>query len=189
MPKLNDLKIFSELLGKTVQEQIHEPLVDNPRDEPVTNSSYFLFMLGTDTVYTHKPTKDLEKEADRRSYENGETLSYTARVVATKLGENAPEINPGQPLSFSTPSVDVINGPTTLGSEVGERIAQGLFLILRAVAEGKENIVIPAHSRGAVETILMLHELERVKKALKEQPKKSLYTAVSTVKCNSGTRT
>ena len=189
MPKANDLKIFSDLLTQPVlveQQQQglpvdhhdvswQEAVVGDAQVQPsVKNPNYFLFMLGTDTVYTPLPTKSLEKEADRKSYENGETLSYMAQVVATKLGELRPEIRTDQPLSFSTPSVDVINGPTTLGTEVGERIAQGLFLILRAVADGKENIVIPAHSRGAVETILMLHELERVKKELKEHPKKPL---------------
>lgn len=60
----------------------------------------------------------------------------------------------------------MINGPTILGSEVGERIVQGLFLALRAAAAGKTSLQIAAHSRGAVETILILHELDRIKKEL-----------------------
>ncbi|CEG56931.1 coiled-coil domain-containing protein [Legionella fallonii] len=189
MPKNIDLTVFSQLLGRQIQDSRIENdniiLVDAERDvsdRPVLNPNYFLFMLGTDTVYTHLPTTNLEKEADRKSYENGETLSYTARVVATKMGELEPDLT-GQPLSFSTPSVDVVNGPTTRGTEVGERIALGLFLVLKAIAEGKENIVIPAHSRGAVETILMLHELDRVKTELKQNPKKSLYTILLESPC------
>lgn len=145
-------------------------------EEPIENPNYFLFMLGTDTVYTHRPTPN-------EWYENGETLSYMAQVVAHELGETNAERAADNPLSFSTPSVDVVNGPTTLGSEVGQRIAQGVLLILKAVAEGKRNIQISGHSRGAVESILIAHELERIKTQLSESPSLSLREILANTEC------
>ena len=174
MPKHNDLHTLLQVL-------LDEPIAQNP--------NYFLFMLGTDTVYTPKPTypheltKDTVVPKEQRAYVNGESLSYMARVVADKLGENDPEINIDQPLSFSTPSVDVVNGPTTLGSEVGERIAQGVFLILKALAEGKQNIQISAHSRGAVESILIAHEIERIKTELNTKPSQTIHQIMAKSPC------
>jgi hypothetical protein len=143
-----------------------------PNLAAASNPYYFLFMLGTDTVFTPKPTKDKLNPLKRTSYENGETLSYVAQLVAHGLQETI-EIDLRQPLtqpiSFSTPSVDVLNGPGLYGTEVGERIAQGLFLVLKAVAEGKINIQIAAHSRGAVASILIVHELNRIKEELLKQ--------------------
>ncbi|KTD27076.1 MULTISPECIES: hypothetical protein [Legionella] len=148
---------------------------------PVEEKNHFLFLLGTDTVFTQRPTALLEKNpktrADRRSYKRGETLSYAAQAAVTLLGEQE-QVEIGEkdnPLSYSSPSVDVVNGPTTLGSEVGERIALAVSLALRAAASGKERLFIPAHSRGAVEGVMLMSELKRIKKALREEPHKSLY--------------
>lgn len=192
MPKSNDLKIFIQLLDNSVQTEsvvLHtaeEDSVDFKPDvagssqcadmerTPVNHPDYFLFMLGTDTIYTHLPTP--------KFYENGETLSYTARVLAERLGEK-PVIQVDKPLAFSTPSIDVVNGPTTLGYEVGERIAQGTFLILRALAEGKTRIQISGHSRAAVVSILIAHELERIKAALKANTK-TLYQILTDSPCS-----
>ncbi|CAM3016509.1 hypothetical protein [Legionella worsleiensis] len=174
MPKPNDLNALQQILSQ---------------DSAVRNPHYFLFMLGTDTVYTHRPTatEPFTSPADvpkpQRAYIYGETLSYMAQVVADRLDEGEPEINTAQPLSFSTPSVDVVNGPTTLGYEVGERIAQGVFLVLQALAEGKQTIQISAHSRGAVESILIAHELERIKTELQMEPGKTLFQIMSQSPC------
>jgi uncharacterized coiled-coil protein SlyX len=151
MPKPLSLKALFELLPAS----------------PPDIKEHFLFVLGTDTVFTEKPTPP------ETCYERGETLSYLAQATVELLGETA-EKKPADVLSYFSPSVDVINGPTTLGSEVGERIVQGLFLALRAAAAGKTSLQIAAHSRGAVETILILHELDRIKKELAASPHKSL---------------
>ena len=157
MPKLNSLtELFSLLNTSGAPPSPH----------------HFLFLLGTDTLFTAKPT------IPEKDYERGETLSHTAQAVATLLGESAvAEIRPkGEPLSFCSPSVDVLNGPTTLGPEVGDRIAQAIFLALRAAASGKKTLQIPAHSRGAVEATLLIHELNRIKRALATTPLKPLKT-------------
>jgi hypothetical protein len=147
MPKHFDLKSLVNLYNESTGT--------NPEINP-----YFLFMLGTNTVFTQIPVM--------KDYENGETLSYTAQLVAHKLREHHPELGArsSPPISFSTPSVDVINGPGLFGSEVGDRVARGVFLILRALVEGKTTVQISAHSRGAVEAILIAHELDRIRKEL-----------------------
>ncbi|CDZ78215.1 chromosome segregation protein SMC [Legionella massiliensis] len=144
--------------------------------EVVQEKNHFLFFLGTDTVFTQRPTITLEDPVQKKSYEQGETLSLAAQTVVAYLGEQGQaEIGKlGEPLSYNSPSVDVLNGPTTLGTEVGKRVAQGVFLALRAAASGKENLEIASHSRGSVEAIMVMNELARIKKALAEHPKKSL---------------
>ena len=134
------------------------------------NKHHFLFLFGTHGKLIPKPTL-LEKH-----YTRGETLSYALLRVASQLGEteNLSIKTPGDSLSFCTSSVEALNGPTTRGTEVGELIAEALFLVLRAAASGKETLQISAHSRGAVEAILLMHELGRIKLALAETPEKSL---------------
>lgn len=135
-----------------------------------SNKNHYLFFLGTDVVFTPRPT------APERSYIRGELFSYLAKTVSTLLEEHGEPLKTSRnnALAFSTPSVQVLNGPSTFGSEVGSRIAQGLLLALEAVANGKETLQFTGHSRGAVEVILVLHELERIKETLEKSPEKSL---------------
>ena len=154
---------------------------------PVPSSpDHFLFLLGTDTKFTPRPTM-----FPIRDYERGETLSYVAQAMALLLNEegasNLLEPTPiANALSYDSPSVDVLNGPTTRGTEVGNRIAQGVFLALRAAASGKKTLQISGHSRGAVETILVMHELDRIKKELAAAPDKKLRDILIQSKSSSG---
>ena len=143
----------------TALQGVFNTLTEN---EAARSPDHYLFFLGSETAFTEKPT------VGERWYERGETLSYAAQAIVSLLGEkDAAEVRPkGEPLSYCSPSVDVLNGPTTRGAEVGTRIAQGIFLALRAIASGKRTLQIAAHSRGAVEAILVLHELDRIKKTL-----------------------
>lgn len=161
-------------------------VLENAVASPVATSNphYFLFMLGTDTQYIPKPTKGNPPAKNPKAYENGETLSYTAQLVAHTLGETEAEINVDNDLSFSTSSVQLIKGPDTRGAYVGERIILGLFLVLKAIAEGKENIQISAHSRGAVQSILIAHELDRIKNELIHSPDKSIYDILLSSPCS-----
>ncbi|KTC65659.1 Uncharacterised protein (plasmid) [Legionella adelaidensis] len=152
-------------------------LLDGPIN---TNPDYFLFLLGTDTVFTPRPTAI---SGQKTSYDHGETLSYVAQVTTGLLNEGeAAETRVGEVLSYTSPSVDVLNGPTTLGREVGQRIAQAVFLVLCAVAEGKKNIHITGHSRGAVQSILLIHELNRIKHEL-EYGVKTLFEVLKGSPC------
>lgn len=159
-------KYFNELLAKL-----------RNTDEPKHSGQHHVFLLGTGVDYVERPT-DI---AVNRSYIRGETFSYAAQLVTHVLGEekaavtHADALNAGGVLSaasenyahaYHSPSVDVINGADTLGTLVGDRIAKALMLALGAVAEGKEELSVSGFSRGGVEAIVLMHELERVRTAL-----------------------
>ena len=113
---------------------------------------YFLFLLGTDTIFVKEPTRNLAKGTKgRRDYKRGETLSFTAQAIVHMKGERATIGMIDSPLAYNSESVAVVNGPTTLGKEVGNRIVWALYLIIDAVMKGKKTLQISAHSRGAVE--------------------------------------
>ncbi|MCL9684748.1 hypothetical protein, partial [Legionella maioricensis] len=121
--------------------------------------AYTLTLLGTDTTF-----------AATEGYDKAETLSYISTLI--------PEIPDYSEVAFPTDKVTqyrnskiaVIDGPTTLGAEVGDRIARGVLAILEAISRGEKDINIIAHSRGAVEAILVAHELERIQTLLAKQP-------------------
>ena len=174
MPKLMSLPELFITLHAPVESALASAAGAAAPEKP----NQFLFLLGTDTKFKPKPTT-----APCVDYLRGETLSYAAQLTVATLGETG-EITSAStgagataienPLSYSSESVDVINGPSTLGAEVGDRIARGIFLGLRAAATGKTKLQITAHSRGAVEAILIMHELDRIKIALRVQPTKTL---------------
>jgi hypothetical protein len=63
-------------------------------------------------------------------------------------------------------SKDIVDGPDTLGYLTGEKIAEALARVLLQMAAGKTHINLLAHSRGAMEVILLSHELQRIKDAV-----------------------
>lgn len=115
-------------------------------------------LLGTDTNYTPTPNPDA------RSY-FGETLSIVADTIAQDAKIN---IDPITRAGGGDKAV-VIEGPDTLGYEVGQRISRAVISILNAVMRGETNIKIIAHSRGAVEAILVAHELQRIQKLFSDK--------------------
>ncbi|WP_040536208.1 hypothetical protein, partial [Legionella drancourtii] len=151
-------------------------------NEQAENPAYYLFLLGTDVNFV--PVPDQKKVAP---YIRGETFSYAAQATAKLLGqegiflkEHAKAGHENYAHAFHSDSVDLINGPNTMGDEAGDRIAKGLLLSLQAIAKGQTEINLSGFSRGAVEAIVLTHELERVKKALEADaastifPKKTL---------------
>ncbi len=124
---------------------------------------FLLTMLGTDTKLspiTKKTKKNhvLQKGETVSDYPKGESLSLISMQVQV---EGKAEINPG-PIPYKTNEVTVVNGPTTSGSNVGEKIGFGVAEILLAVARGQQPINIIAHSRGAVESTLITHEVQAI---------------------------
>lgn len=128
------------------------------------NKSFTLVLLGTNTQYSPK-LKSEPKGASQSvigDYLKGETLSIIASLIKT---ENAqPEPNNFSP--YQCNEVAVINGPVTKGTDVGDKIAQGLTASLNAIARGQTLINMIAHSRGVVEAILIAHELEEIQKII-----------------------
>lgn len=116
--------------------------------------TFTLALLGTDTNYTPKPD-----EGNRFYF--GETLSVIAGSIAQPDGQ---EISvEGQTNTAHGENASVIQGPDTLGYGVGDRIARAVLEILIHIIKHQDtDIKIIAHSRGAVEAILVAHELQRI---------------------------
>ncbi|MCE0724865.1 MULTISPECIES: hypothetical protein [Legionella] len=131
--------------------------------------SFTLTMLGTDTVYTptlksKKKTKSLKKgDTVQEYYPKGETLSIVSTLIKT---EERPLINHKQLAPYQSSEVAVVNGPKTDGSDVGEKIGIGLGIALNALVRGQTELNDIAHSRGGVESVLIAHELDAIKKAI-----------------------
>lgn len=79
--------------------------------------------LGTDTVYTPKSDK---------FYDKGESLSFVANLLSGSANERQIDAT----LKLDTSQVKLIDGPTTLGTEVGHRIALATLLHLKAISQG-----------------------------------------------------
>jgi hypothetical protein len=113
---------------------------------------FTLTLLGTDTAYSPGHVDN--------AYDKAETLSYISKMIH---GDQLPTDSVTE---LRNTNVAVIDGPTTLGQEVGDRIARGVQAVLEAISRGEENISVIAHSRGAVEAILVAHEIERIQTLL-----------------------
>lgn len=152
---------------QTIMERLQ-----SQEDTAVTpGNHHHLFLLGTGVNYVHRPT-DPKKDT---AYIRGETFSYAAQLTSDILGENESIVRhekahvPGDEHyahPYHSSSVDIINGADTPGYEVGDRLAKALLVALQAIAEGKTTLHINGFSRGGVESIVLTHELQRIKEAL-----------------------
>ncbi|WP_242606192.1 hypothetical protein [Legionella cincinnatiensis] len=118
--------------------------------------SFTLTLLGTDTQFTPDHLEN--------AYDKAETLSYISTLINKESTMPTDDVT-----RFRNQDVAVIDGPTTFGAEVGDRIARGVAAVLEAISRGETNINVIAHSRGAVEAILVAHELERLQNLTKEK--------------------
>lgn len=115
---------------------------------------FTLTMLGTDTLFTPEGQKFPVVD-----YPRGETLSIVSTLITGDAVRNDKAIS-----SYVSNQVEVIIGPTTTGTEVADRIIRGVLAVLKAIARGETTINIMAHSRGAVEAILVAHEINNIQK-------------------------
>lgn len=158
----------------TCLDDVFESLTKEKPKQP----SAFLIALGTDTQFTEKPVV-VQKPANS-PYELGEFYSFLMQYITHLLGEKG-EKHKGA-ISYVSESVTVIDGPDTAGTLVGDRISKLVLQTLGFAASGKETLILGAHSRGAVETMLALHEIHRIKEELaSEDTPKSLHEIL----CNS----
>lgn len=136
-----------------------------------------VFFLGTDTKYTPNPTLN-------NNYPRGETLSFIARQVLSD-GKDATIDDDGNAetgaKTLEKSTLDLYNGPETLGSDKERIIANGLMSALKFIAQGHNIIDLIGHSRGAVEAIIVAHELQRIKQEIADCPDKDIKDII----CNS----
>lgn len=114
--------------------------------------SFTVIMLGTDTVFTPEP-----ETFPKVDYPRGETLSVISTLIVGEAIRDDKAISP-----YVSTQVEVIIGPGTTGTDVGDRIKRGILAILKALARGETVLNIVGHSRGAVEAILIAHELDGI---------------------------
>lgn len=134
-------------------------------------SSYVLTLLGTDTVFSPSMVPN--------AYDKAETLSYVATLIeGTRICKFTTEVPVTQ---FE--NVVVVDGPTTLGQEVGNRIAWGVYFALNAISQGTTHINIISHSRGAVEAIMVARELHRIQKLFKTPGFSDRLVLINTDEC------
>lgn len=114
--------------------------------------SFTVIMLGTDTLFTPEPEK-----FPKVDYPRGETLSVVSTLIVGEAVRDDKAISP-----YVSTQVEVIIGSGTTGTDVGDRIKRGILAILKALARGDMVLNIVGHSRGAVEAILIAHELDSI---------------------------
>lgn len=140
-------------------------------DSKLEKQPFTLTMLGTLTDFTPQlkqipKSSPYNKGAYVKDYPKGETLSIVSSLIRTKNPAQTIKVDAKNPYPYLADEIAVVNGPTTEGSNVGEKIGQGLAVVLKAIARGQSPINIIAHSRGAVESILIAHELEAIQKMI-----------------------
>ncbi|CEG57252.1 hypothetical protein [Legionella fallonii] len=128
---------------------------------------FTLTMLGTLTDFTPELKEapkaiPYTKGAKVKDYPKGELLSLISFLIKTLTPVTTAKVDSKNPYPYQAEETTVINGPKTDGSNVGEKIGLGLAAVLKAIARGQIQINIIAHSRGAVESILIAHELQNI---------------------------
>ncbi|WP_233586813.1 hypothetical protein [Legionella sp. km772] len=136
-------------------------------DSKIEKQPFTLVMLGTITEFTpdlKKTAKTLPytKGSKVKDYPKGETLSIIASLIKTSSPAKTTKVDAKNPYPYWSDEVVVVNGPSTDGSNIGEKIALGLAATIKAIARGQTRLNMIAHSRGAVESILIAHELEAI---------------------------
>lgn len=168
--------------GSDSDREINSPAAASPnlRNPQHSSPAYYLFMNGTDTAYRNEPI--VPEKDDIHPFSHlvqiiSKTLSETSKEDPWNQQEGGKKCEAERGLAYESNSVALVNGPCTTATNKGERIAEGLLLALNAIARGKWNLQIIGHSRGAVESYDIIHELHRIKLAL-EDSSQSLRTVL-----------
>ncbi len=136
-------------------------------DSKFERKTFTITMLGTLTDFSPtlkqavKPAP-YSKGAKVKDYPKGETFSVITSLIKSDSPVTLIKADAKNPYAYQSDEAVAVNGPKVDGSNVGEKIALGLAAALKAIARGKTVINIIAHSRGAVESILIAHELEAI---------------------------
>jgi len=138
----------------------------NQQDQQINSDKrHFLFLLGTGVDYVPGPC---QSSFGPKFYTRGNTLSCAAQLTTLLEDKNEKAvITANSPHPYHSSSADVINGVGLAAQEAGDRIARSLLLALDAIAQGKTEINISGFSRGAAESMVLAHELQRVLDTLK----------------------
>ncbi|MFJ1268636.1 hypothetical protein ACD661_08735 [Legionella lytica] len=137
-------------------------------DGKIEKQPLTLTLLGTNTEYYPELKKvakraPYSKGAKVCDYPKGETLSLISSLITAPAAKRCAKTDIKNPYALQADEITVMNGPKTDGANVGEKIAYGLAAIVNAVSRGQVKVNLLAHSRGAIEAILIAHELENIR--------------------------
>ena len=136
---------------------------------------YVITMLGTSTNY--KPSNEQKSKLMRKGSEQNE-IPYTELLgfISEQINSTHKTLLPdehGNQFKHVryrlNPITTVINGPDVQGHKVNHRIAMGVYEALRALFNGYDEINLIGHSRGAVESIIIAHEIQRIQQAINNE--------------------
>ena len=137
-----------------------------------------LFCLGTDVAYT--PEDNYLSSEVGKDIKLQETLSTVAGYIEAAADQKPQVIfdadsskHPSE-LHFLHNQAVVLDGPDTLGIKVHDRIAVGMIVLINAILQGEDNFNILGFSRGSVQVVHIMQELQRIKNAIEIQPQAEL---------------
>lgn len=148
--------IKKKLIGGNPYTDIYIP-VDSFTEELLTSYKPFIIDIAAG-----------KGRAVKVDYPRGETLSFIASVInrSEKIEPSVTHQTEEQATTLEQPVIErahVIEGPETFGTDIGIKIRDGLLKLVAEIATGETELNIVAHSRGAVESILIANELERLR--------------------------
>jgi hypothetical protein len=132
------------------------------------------------------------KEEDLASYKPAALDIANGKGRAPKI-----EYPRGETLGFMSSKINqknesVVTGANLTGNNVGTKIIEGLLKLLNAIDQDETELNIMAHSRGAVESIVIANILDRLynlaKKSLENQTPFSYESLVNSLTEASGTK-
>ena len=142
--------IKRKLIGGNPYTDIYIP-VDSFTEELLTSYKPFIIDIAAG-----------KGRAVKVDYPRGETLSFIASVM-NRREKVEPNITHQAEEQAVIERPQVVEGPETFGTDIGIKIRDGLLKLVAEIAKGETELNIVAHSRGAVESILIANELERLR--------------------------
>lgn len=124
--------------------------------------TFLLTLLGTDTKYANK-TEGSKVRVETLSFMHDAAIGedITNNVIEHKYSQISRNGATAAGVNGSLTKA-IIDGPSTTGGNVYEKIGEATLAILDQIAQGQTTINIQAHSRGACEAIIVAHEIQRL---------------------------
>ncbi|MFZ4077311.1 MAG: hypothetical protein ACOYKA_04920 [Legionellaceae bacterium] len=148
--------------------------------------AFNLFCLGTHIVYA--PEENFLIKDMREDVKVQETLGAVAGYIKA-----APEQKPNR--LFENPAdtdihklhdqAIVLDGADPFGTNIHNKIAKSVMLILNAILQGETDINLVGFSRGGVQIIHIAHELQRIQHELKRE-RNLTPESITRIICNMG---
>ena len=141
------------------------------------------------TVIQYVSTRESPSADQRSSSAASRGLSVSLNpestsVISGSSSSSSSSSRIGELYEFSNQNSAIINGPKTFGEGKYEIISRSLVHLLEQMTKQSnlDIINLAGHSRGAVETIIIAHELQRIKDAIKSKDDCSVDELIEIIK-------